>query len=106
MKGWTAFGAMSKRLLMQSMCPVMCDFANSGTMTLRNPKKPAELEGKAAGVRHFCTSVLEKLAQNKSLDKGSNHQKAVFNVARFCGRAYENMEKFNPLSLVKHFGYV
>ena len=69
---------------------------------IKKDKKPAELDAKAASVRYFCTDVLEKLAKEKCLDQGTTHQKAVYNIARFCGRMYQSLEKFQPQALIKY----
>lgn len=65
MKGWTVSGVMSQNLYAEHVSSDvrLPKFRHSG---IKKPKKPSELDGKAAGVRHFCTHVLEKLARNQS----------------------------------------
>ena len=65
------------------------------------PGKAPELSAKAAETRYFCTNVLLPLVESKGLQEGSLHDRAVYNVARYCAQMYGHMEDFDSKKLQK-----
>ena len=67
------------------------------------PKKPAELDVKAAHCRHFM-GFLPKLAKAKfgaDVSAMTNEQKAVQALAQLIAQVYDHLEKMNQKSLQK-----
>ena len=63
--------------------------------SLVKPKKMPELDGKAHEVRHFCPwlPLLECVCKAKGgLHESSVHQKAVYQVAKYCSQIYTCLE--------------
>ena len=75
-------------------------------LSLRDIKKPGkapELAVKAAQCRHFIP-VLEVLTREKGFNHGSNRQKAIYNVAKYCGKMYQALEDGNERAIASN-GY-
>ena len=68
---------------------------------IKKPGKAAELGVKAAQCRHFIP-ILPQLTEAHGYHVGSNHQKAVRNVAKYCAKMYAALEVGDKPAMAKN----
>ena len=63
--------------------------------------KAPELDVKAAQCRHFIP-LLETLTRENGFQSGSKRQIAIHNVAKYCGRMFDSLEKADKAGIASN----